>query len=342
MTVFGITLDRRTLLLVASLLMAIGAAIGFHLIRNQRIADVLAVIDITGSMNARDMGDPKGSQDRLEAAKSALVNFMQDVPCESRLGLGVFSERISYLLFEPAEICNNYDAMEAAIAGLDWRMAWEGDSYIAKGLYSAIEIASSLKSDLIFMTDGQEAPPTPLSGIPEFDGKPAAVKGIIVGVGGSEKIPIPKFDDEGRQIGVYSETDVPQENRVGPPPKDAETREGYNPRNAPFGAMPATGDEQLTSVKTAHLEDLARITGLHYAELQHVGALAPPLKAATEPRLLPVNTDMSYVPAIFALALLLATYALSLVEAAPFSRLGRLRNFRLTPHHREGNLLHAS
>ncbi|MET0407603.1 MAG: vWA domain-containing protein [Hyphomicrobium sp.] len=317
MRALGVEWDRRMALLIAALVATVAAIIGFHLVRKQRVADVLAVVDITGSMNTRDMGNPRGSQDRLEASKTALKDLMQDLPCPSRLGLGVFSERISFLLFNPVEICSNYDALEEAISGLDWRMAWEGDSYIAKGLYSAIEIAASLKSDVVFMTDGHEAPPIPLSGVPEFDGKPGAVNGLIVGVGGSEKTPIPKYDDEGRQVGVYGEADVPQENRIGAPPKDAETREGYNPRNAPFGAMPATGDEQLSSVKTAHLQDLGRRTGLGYAELQNVSSIAPSLLSSTQPRLMPLDTNMSYIPALIALALLLALYILPVFEASP-------------------------
>jgi mxaL protein len=332
MKAFGIDFDRRTALLVGVLALTFLAIIGFHLVRNQRIADVLAVVDITGSMNTRDMGSPRGSQNRLEAAKAALINLMQDVPCDSRLGLGIFSERIAYLMFDPVEVCNNYDALEEAIVGLDWRMAWEGDSYIAKGLYSSIDLASSLKSDVIFMTDGHEAPPLPFSGVPEFDGKPGAVKGVIVGVGGSDKTPIPKYNDEGREVGVYSETDVPQDNRIGPAPPDAETREGYNARNAPFGGEVATGDEQLSSVKTAHLEDLARRTGLHYAELQHVSSLVPTLLSATEPRLLPVNTNMSFVPALLALGLLLALYAFSLFEGLSVRNLPSLLKFQFTSH----------
>ena len=70
MTRMGITFDRRMLLLLAALTGAIVAIIGIHIIRNQRVADVLAVIDITGSMNTRDMGNPRGSLDRLEAARA--------------------------------------------------------------------------------------------------------------------------------------------------------------------------------------------------------------------------------------------------------------------------------
>ncbi len=333
MTSFGVPLDRRFLLLIGALLATLAAIIGFHIIRNQRVADVLAVVDITGSMNTRDMGNPRGSQNRLEAAQKSLTKLMQDLPCQSRLGLGVFSERISFLLFDPVEICSNYDALEGAISGLDWRMAWEGDSYIAKGLYSAIDIASILKSDLVFLTDGHEAPPLPFTGVPDFDGKPGAVNGLIVGVGGSEKTPIPKYDDEGRQIGVYGEGDVPQDNRIGAAPPDAETREGYNPRNAPFGALPATGDEQLSSVKTAHLEDLGRRVGLGYAELQHVDGIAAPLLASTPSRIVPANTNMAYLPALLALLLLIVLHALSLFETAPFRNV-RLPYFRLTSHHK--------
>ncbi len=342
MSLFGTPLDRRATLIATALLSTIAAMIGFHMVLNRRIVDVLAVVDITGSMNVRDMGDPRGSQNRLEAAKTALVNLAQDIPCGSRVGLGVFSERISFLLFDPAEVCTNYDALEGAISGLDWRMAWEGDSYIAKGLYSAIDIAASLKSDLIFMSDGHEAPPTPLSGVPEFDGKPGAVKGLIVGVGGTEKSPIPKYDDEGRQIGVYSGSDVPQENHIGAPPKDAETREGYNPRNAPFGAMPTSGDEELSSVKTVHLEDLARRTGLHYAELQHVSSVAPSLLSATAPRLVPLDTNLSFVPALLALVLLLALYALSLFEGAPVRAARRFWNHLFAFKHTKGSLIHGT
>ena len=177
---------------------------------------------------------------------------------------------------------------------------------------------------MIFFTDGHEAPPLPFIGVPDFEGKPGAVKGLIAGVGGDEKTPIPKYDDEGRQIGVYNQSDVPQENRIGAAPKDAETREGYNPRNAPWGALEATGDEQLSSVKTAHLKELASRTGLSYVELQNVNAIAPQLLSSAEPRIVPVSMDMAYVPALFALLSILALYALQLIERAPMPRRPRL------------------
>jgi mxaL protein len=314
MKAFGTNWDWRLLLIVTALALTIAAMIGFHLIRNQHVANAVAVVDITGSMNTRDMGNPVGSETRFEAVRKALVRLIQNLPCQSRIGLGLFTERISFLLFNPVEVCGNYDALESAFSDINWRMAWQADSYIAKGLYSAIDIASSIKSDLVFLTDGHEAPPLPYTGTPPFPGKPGDVKGLIVGVGGQEKSPIPKYDEDGRQIGVYGPSDVPQDNRIGQAPPGADKREGYNPRNAPFGAMPEGGDEHLSSVKTAHLKDLAQHTGLTYVELQKTPGLASPLLASTSIRTIATSTNMGYVPAFIALILMVALYGLSLVS----------------------------
>lgn len=324
MMAFGIPWDRRMFLLIAGLALTIAALVGFQVVRNQNVVDAVAVVDITGSMNTRDMGSPPGSASRLQAARNALIDLVQSVPCQSRLGLGVFTERISFLLFNPVEICNNYDGLEDALSELDWRMAWQGDSYIAKGLYSAIDIASSLKADIIFLTDGQEAPPLPFTGTPPFEGKIGDVKGLVVGVGGTEKVPIPKFDDEGRQSGVYGPSDVPQDNRIGAAPPGAETREGYNPRNAPFGAPPESGEEHLSSVKTAHLTDLADKTGLTYVELQKSGSIANALMASAKKRVVPTSMNMAYIPASLALLSLILLYALSLIGDPRLTNRARL------------------
>jgi mxaL protein len=311
MKAFGTNWDWRLLLLVAALALTIVAMIGFHLIRDQHVANAVAVVDITGSMNTRDMGNPVGSETRFEAVRAALVRLIQNLPCQSRIGLGLFTERISFLLFNPVEVCGNYDALESAFSDINWRMAWQADSYVAKGLYSAIDIASSIKSDLIFLTDGQEAPPLPYTGTPPFPGKVGDVKGLIVGVGGQQKSPIPKYDEDGRQIGVYGPSDVPQDNRIGQAPPGADKREGYNPRNAPFGAMPEGGDEHLSSVRSAHLKDLARNTGLTYTELQKTPGLAGPLLASTSIRTIATSTNMGYVPAFVALISMVVLYALA-------------------------------
>ncbi|WP_082494434.1 vWA domain-containing protein [Methylobacterium sp. Leaf108] len=272
--------------------------------------EVLAVLDITGSMNVRDYVSAEGRPtSRLETAKAALRDLVAAMPCGSRMALGLFTERRPFLLFTPIEVCGDFAPLDGALASLDWRMAWEGDSRVSAGLFRSVEMAASLGTDLVFVTDGQEAPPLPIGREPAFEGKPGAVRGLIVGAGAYGLSPIPRFDDRGRETGFYGAGDVQQENRFGPPPADAEGREGYNPRNAPFGSGAATGTEHLSSVREPYLKSLADRTGLAYAHLDGPSGLLDPLRAVATPRALPGSLDIRPFLGAAALLLLLAAFA---------------------------------
>jgi mxaL protein len=282
---------------------------------------VLAVVDITGSMNVRDYTSADGRPaSRLDTARGALRELIAALPCGSRVALGLFTERRPFLLFTPIEVCADFAPLDGALAALDWRMAWEGDSRISAGLFRAVEMAASLDTDLIFLTDGQEAPPLPSAGGPAFEGKPGSVRGLIVGAGAYALSPIPRYNDRGREIGFYGAGDVQQENRFGPPPADAESREGYNPRNAPFGGAAATGAEHLSSVREPYLKKLAGETGLAYAHLDGPGGLSVPLLAAATPRPLPGRLDLRPFLGGAALALVLAVFLLPTLRALSLPR----------------------
>jgi mxaL protein len=300
--------DLRFLSLLVAAVLLIAALAGPGMLRKRAAFDLLLVVDITGSMNARDSTLEGGAVSRLEAAKGRLRELIARLPCRSRMGLALFSERRSFLLFEPVELCDSFPAVDAALATLDWRMAWEGDSYVASGLYSAIAMAHELRADLIFLTDGHEAPPLPASGPPSFDRSSADVGGLIVGVGGTAAVPIPKFDDQGHEIGFWSMEEVPQENRSGMPPKDAASRAGFNPRNAPFGGAAAVGAEHLTSLREAHLRELARETGLHYVRLESARTLEAGIEQHAHSRASETRLDLSAFPAALALGSLILIY----------------------------------
>lgn len=304
----AVSRDPRPLCLGGAFACLLVATFVPHLAIRRSAYELLAAIDITSSMNARDYLLEGRPASRLEKVKHMLRDLLQRLPCGSRMGLAVFTERRTFLLFEPVEICRAFAPLDGTLEALDWRMAWEGDSRIAAGLYSAIDIAKGLGADLVFLTDGQEAPPLPHGGLPPFDGKPRDVRGVIVGVGGAALVPIPKFDANGREIGFYAMTDVPQENRSGPPPLGAEAREGYHPRNAPFGSAAAIGNEHLTSVREDHLRALAATTGLAYAPLGDAADLAGILVREAIPRPVVAPVDPAPVPAALGLLLLAVIY----------------------------------
>ncbi|HTV31631.1 MAG TPA: vWA domain-containing protein [Methylocella sp.] len=276
--------DSRFLLLAAAAVLLLLSILMPTLATERKTYELLAVLDITGSMNTRDYVLNEKPMSRLEFAKLALRDLLQKLPCPSHLGLAIFTERQPFLLFEPVNVCADFAPVEAAIAGLDWRMGWEGDSHIAAGLYRAIAMANDLNADVIFITDGQEAPPLPWSGGPPFEGKRGEVDGLIIGAGKYALSPIPKFDDNGREVGFYAAEDVPHESRFGLPPPGAENREGYNPRNAPFGSTMVLGTEHLSSVREPYLKELANITGLTYRHLASVPDLAAAIGEAATPR----------------------------------------------------------
>ena len=301
--------DARFWLLVAGFIGILAALFAprFELTRSAR--DILLVVDITGSMNVRDYLEAGQPETRLDATKRAMRALVAALPCQSRVGLAIFTERRSFLLFEAAEVCANFSAVDGAIDTLNWRMAWEGDSHVARGIDSALETAAGLKADLVFLTDGQEAPPLTAGNLPSFSVEPGKVQGLLVGVGGLEPAPIPKFDDDGREIGFYGEADVPQENRSGPPPEDAASRAGWDPRNAPWGGEAASGTEHLSAVREDHLSAIAARTGLAYARLDLAPALIAEVMAATSPHQVRTSVDTAALPATFALLALLAVYA---------------------------------
>lgn len=277
--------------------------------------DVLLVADITGSMNTRDYNDGGKSESRLDAIKKLVRQTLVDLPCQSRLSLGIFAERRVFLLFNPVEVCSNFAPIVETVDALNWREGWEGDSHIASGLYRAIDIAGELHTDLVFMTDGQEAPPLPWSGGPAFEAKPGAVKGLLVGVGGYALSPIPKYDDNGREIGFYGSDDVLQESRFGLPPPGAELRPGYNPRNAPFGNVHVNKNEHLSSVREPYLKALAQKTGLTYTHLTDEPQFLAALRAHAGTQPVTVVVARSPIPAALGLLCLVGVFALPLLRA---------------------------
>ncbi|MGQ9369561.1 vWA domain-containing protein [Azospirillum sp. ST 5-10] len=300
--------DARLLLLGAALAGLLAALAGPALEVPRPAYDLLFVVDITGSMNARDETLDGRPASRLDFVKNALRTVVARLPCGSRAGLGIFTERRSFLLFEPVETCENFAAIDGAVASLDWRMAWEGDSRIASGLDDALAMAEAVGSSLVFLTDGHEAPPPPASAAAPSAAERRAVQGMLIGIGGTVPVPIPRFDDRGREVGFVRAEDVPHESRLGPPPADASSRPGWHPRNAPFGAVPVMGTEHLTSVRETYLQSLAQRTALGYAHLTGADVLDAAIRRDAAVRPMPAALDLRPVPAGLALLALLTLY----------------------------------
>lgn len=314
--------ELRFWLLAVALLLTLAALFMPRVTLERDAYDALAFVDLTASMNTRDVALDGTPASRLAFTEERLSDFVARMPCRSKFGLGIFTARRVFVLFEPIEVCENFSSIDAAIGQLDWRMAWEGDSYVTLAVHDAIAVAGALNATLLFFTDGHEAPPLPWTGLPAFEGEPGDVRGLLVGVGGKTLVPLPKFDDSGLEIGTLSASDVLQENRSGQPPPDASSRPGWHPKWAPFGDMSVNNNEHMTSVKEDHLKAVAVQTGLVYAPLTSARAHLQQFDAVAKPRPVAVATDIRAYPAALALLLLVALFGV-----LPFSaRLTRHRS----------------
>lgn len=286
----------------------------------QRVrVEQVVVLDVTQSMNVPDELRDGKPVSRLDAAKRTLREALFELPCGSKIGWGLFTEYRSYLLLVPMEVCAHRTELLSTLAQIDGRMAWSGNSEIAKGLHSGIVIAKELPGvpAIVFVTDGHEAPPLNPRHRPRFDDKPGEVQGLIVGVGGLQPARIPKTDAIGRPLGFWRADDVLQ---IDPRAKgrggsvSGETMADGDGAAAPGAGRLGTtpGTEHLSSLREGYLQLLAGEQGLAFHRLRSGHELAEALTAPALSRPLSVRVDMRPVLAAIAMVLLALPYVAGL------------------------------
>ena len=279
----------------------------------RRVYDLLVVLDITQSMNVRDYSINGRPTSRLSFAKQALREAALELPCGSRLGLGIFTEYRTYVLFTPVEVCGSQTELASTLDRLNGQMAWAGGSEIAKGLFSGLRAARDLQGrpDLIFITDGHEAPPINPRYRLLFDGQRGDVRGMVLGAGGLIARPIPKFSLDGKPQGFWRADEVIQidlytRGRAGSVANEQmiETQ----PSSPTMQSVATPGLEHLSSLHEEHLQLLASDTGLSYRRLVDENSMFDALTDATLARSAIARTDVGWIAGIFALLALLAVH----------------------------------
>lgn len=310
--------SERLRLALAALLLAI-AFVHPTLPWKRALFEHVVVLDITQSMNVEDMQLDGKPIARLAFAKRALHEALGELPCGSKLGWAIFTEYRSYLLYTPVEVCANRAELRASLAGIDGRMAWSGNSEVAKGLHSGILVAKALPEvpSLVFVTDGHESPPLSPRHRPRFDDKPGEVLGVVVGVGEIKPSPIPKLDPLGRRLGFWSADEVAQadprsQGRGASVGAEAMTEEGSGPPAAGLGATPGT--EHLSGLREPYLKLLASENGLAYHRLRDPHDLSRAWRDAALARPVQVQGDLRLPLAALAALLLLAPHAIRLAR----------------------------
>ncbi|MFL9984695.1 vWA domain-containing protein [Paraburkholderia sediminicola] len=250
----------------------------------------IVTFDITQSMDVEDVALNGAPVSRLVFARAAMRDALGQLPCGSKVGWSVFTGQRTLLLLPPVEVCSNYDALLSSLDRIDWRMRWTNWSRIAEGgVYSAVRVARDVGygAAVVFVTDGQEAPPVLPSDALTRDINPAAqVKGWLIGVGGDQAAPIPRTDADGTRDGYWQPEDVIQV-----PP-------------TPGSATPAESHEELSELQGHYLAAVAGQIGFGYRRLSGAASLSDAMLDARFAHEEPVPTDLRWCPALLGLLLL--------------------------------------
>ena len=231
----------------------------------------LFVIDITESMNVRDVDAGRPNESRLDRAKASVVAALANLPCGSTAAVALFAGTDTVTLFEPLEVCAHFPAIEQAVRNIDWRMAWDGDSRIEAALVNAIGEAGKRQLDLVFVTDGDEAPHVEVPRLGDLLAVRGPVHGWLLGVGSAEPHPVPRLDAENRIVGYWTALDAA---RQGFHPNLVETIE-----HASAEALGKSGAldevvEHRSALRAGYLKQLAAAAGLGYETAESDETLA--------------------------------------------------------------------
>jgi len=251
---------------------------------------------------------------RLTYAREAVRRALRELPCGSRVGWGAFAEYRTILLLAPVEVCANYNDLLASLERIDGRMRWANASEVRKGVYWAMRASKEAggKPDVLFLTDGQEAPPEVGPGLPLFDDlKRGDPRGWLVGVGGYTPRRIPRTDDDGKAVGYWRADEVMQLEDVAGT-DNAESNGGAagssstssTGASGTAGAPRAVSHEELSQVREPHLRALAELVGFEYTHLESLESIDAAMQDSRFARRRSAPADLDWIPALAALLML--------------------------------------
>lgn len=164
------------------------------------------IVDITQSMNAVDMQVNGKPASRLDHTKQLLRETISSLPCDTKVGLGMFSGVNIVTLYLPIEVCSNFSAIQDTLDHIDWRNAWTADSRVRESMLSTSRVVSNFPepAQVVFFSDGEEAPKLHAFNTRDLSTLQNADGWLLVGIGSEKGAAIPKFTEKNQLLGYWS------------------------------------------------------------------------------------------------------------------------------------------
>ena len=196
---------KEFLILLFSIFLCLIAINNPVLVLKKSITSYMFLIDVSQSMNAKDLIYKDNSISRIDYTKLLLKNIVNASECGSFFSINIFAADNVASLVEPVEKCKNYDELIDTIDKLEWRMAWKGNSRITFGIKSAVKMQDSYNfpSKILFFTDGDEAPKVNAINRVNLDNFNFGSEIIFVGIGGNKNVPVPRYNSRNLLVGFW-------------------------------------------------------------------------------------------------------------------------------------------
>ncbi len=271
-----------------------------QIMRQQK--NYMFVIDVTQSMNVQDMPFKEKPISRLAYTKQLLKQTIENLPCNTKVGLSVFFRGSVEMLYTPIEACSNYHALLDTIDHLEWRMASHGSSNIRLGLQSISSLitTSNVSASVVFFTDGEEAPPLNVFSKTDLSGWQGGRDWLLVGIGENKPTPIPKLNANNEVIGYWSTYSIKIE------PATQVNEGANNQRDESIATAPY--EYYLSKLDEPYMKELASEIGARYIKASNAEHLIIAMDNLPSNTYEQTKLELNWISALFALLTMLSSY----------------------------------
>lgn len=294
---------RDVSMLAAAFLLLIIAAFKPTIPLPRNIYSYILVVDISQSMNVEDATLNGKRTSRIAYTQAMLHQVIANMPCDTRVSIGLFAGVSIAALYNPIEVCSNYAAIQDTIDHLDWRTAWSGNSRLRDSMLTLARVLRAFPepAQVVYFSDGEEAPKLHAFNTKDLTNFQGGNGWLFVGIGSIEGAPIPKYDDKNQLIGYWSNDSFAMQPGIA---QISEANLGVRDNNVAGG----TGDRFISKLQEDYLKDLSKEVSGDYVRGDSLQSILTAMKHQK-----PARTDIApygihWILASIAALLVLVTY----------------------------------
>ena len=294
---------RDVSMLAAAFLLLVIAAFKPTIPLPRNIYSYILVVDISQSMNVEDASLNGKSTSRIAYTQAMLHQIIANMPCDTRVSVGLFAGVSIAALYNPIEVCSNYAAIQDTIDHLDWRTAWSGNSRLRDSMLTLARVLRAFPepAQVVYFSDGEEAPKLHAFNTKDLTNFQGGNGWLFVGIGSIEGAPIPKYDEKNQLIGYWSNDSFAMQPGIA---QISEANLGVRDNNVAGG----TGDRFISKLQEDYLKDLSKEVSGDYVRGDSLQNILTAMKHQK-----PARTDIApygihWILASIAALLVLVTY----------------------------------